>query len=418
LDRRLDRGGAPALAGRAAALNVAFIHPDLGLGGAERLVVDAAAHLVHAGHRVVVLTSHHDPARAFPETSDGTLDVRVRGRFLPGHVGQRLRAPCAVARMAWLAALTARLPELPDVVFCDLVPHVIPLLRLVGRARIVLYCHYPDRLLAPSGGALYRWYRSPIDRLEELGTGMADRVLVNSRFTAQRLRESFPRLRVEPIVLYPGVDPLPTPDLAPDGGTSDKTILCMGRFDPRKHVGLAIEALAALRTRLPPCDFAQVRLVVAGGYDPRLREQRETVRELETLVRRLDLVDRVLLRPSPTEAERLALLSECRCVVYTPHDEHFGYVPVEAMAAGRPVVAVSAGGPVETVCDGETGLLCPPQPEAFATALARLLGDGALAARLGSAGRAHVAAHFSRAAFGRRLEGVLRSLVEERRSSR
>jgi len=381
-------------------------------------VVDAATYLAGAGHRVVVLTTHHDPARAFPETSDGTLDVRVRGRFVPGQVLQRLRAPCAVARMAWLAALTARLPARPDVIFCDLVAHVIPLLRLVGRARIVFYCHYPDRLLAPAGGNLYHWYRAPIDRLEELGTRMADRVLVNSRFTAARLREAFPRLHVEPIVLYPGVDPVPALDLAPNGDRGATAILCLSRYDPRKNIGLAIEALAALRARLPPPAFARLRLVVAGGYDPRLREQRETVRALEAMTRRLDLGDHVLLRPSPTEAERRALLLECRCVVYTPDDEHFGYVPVEAMAAGRPVVAVNAGGPAETVRDGETGLLCPPQPEAFATALARLLTDDALAARLGRAGRAHAAAHFSRAAFGRQLEALLRALMGERCSPR
>lgn len=195
------------------------------------------------------------------------------------------------------------------------------------------------------------------------------------------------RLRVEPIVLYPGVDPLPTPNLAPDEGKGDTTIFCLGRFDSRKHIGLAIQALAVLRTRLPLRDFARVRLVVAGGYDARLREQR-------------------------------AFLSGCRRVVYTPQDEHFGSVPVEAMAAGRPVVAVSAGGPVETVRDGETGFLCPPQPEAFAAALARLLGDGALPARAGRAGRAHLAAHFSWAAFGWQLEGLMRTLVEERCSPR
>ncbi len=39
---------------------VTFIHPDLGIGGAERLVVDAAAGLVERGHSVDIYTSHHD----------------------------------------------------------------------------------------------------------------------------------------------------------------------------------------------------------------------------------------------------------------------------------------------------------------------------------------------------------------------
>lgn len=71
-------------------LHVAFIHPDLGigtfwwlyfsdwinlkdccLGGAERLVVDAALGLKKLGHSVDIYTSYHDPGHCFEETRDG-----------------------------------------------------------------------------------------------------------------------------------------------------------------------------------------------------------------------------------------------------------------------------------------------------------------------------------------------------------
>ena len=44
-------------------LRVAFIHPDLGLGGAERLVVDAARALLEKGHDVKMFTQYHNPNR-------------------------------------------------------------------------------------------------------------------------------------------------------------------------------------------------------------------------------------------------------------------------------------------------------------------------------------------------------------------
>lgn len=50
---------------------VVFFHPDLGIGGAERLVVDAAVGLQERGHRVVVFTSHCDPKHCFEEARDG-----------------------------------------------------------------------------------------------------------------------------------------------------------------------------------------------------------------------------------------------------------------------------------------------------------------------------------------------------------
>jgi glycosyltransferase involved in cell wall biosynthesis len=69
---------------------------------------------------------------------------------------------------------------------------------------------------------------------------------------------------------------------------------------------------------------------------------------------------------------------------------------LEAMAAGRPVLATDCGGAREQVAHGETGLLAPrADPAAFAEALARLLGDRALAMRMGAAGHARAAAQFS-----------------------
>lgn len=50
---------------------IVFFHPDLGIGGAERLVVDAAVGLQELGHRVVIFTNHCDPSHCFDECRDG-----------------------------------------------------------------------------------------------------------------------------------------------------------------------------------------------------------------------------------------------------------------------------------------------------------------------------------------------------------
>ena len=403
-------------------LHIGFLHPDLGLGGSERLVVDAALHLQAVGHRVTIFTAHHDSVRCFEETRNGSLDIRVYGDFLPSHVGQHLRAPCAMARMAYLTGAMALHGDRFDIIFCDLVSHAIPLLKCFSRAKVLFYCHFPDQLLAPQRHWLYRLYRAPIDRLEAVGTGMADRVLVNSRFTAAIFRQTFPHLHEMPLeVLYPGVDcaryePCPTDHDATHvqdsaGDAREVFILSINRYERKKNLGLAIEALALLRERLSSAVFAHLQLVIAGGYDDRLRENRDTLLDLQALVQQLRLAEHVVFMRSCTETERLVLLARCRCVVYTPANEHFGFVPVEAMAAGRPVVAVASGGPLETVQHEHTGLLCRPTPPAFAEALARLLVDPVAAERMGQAGRRHVAKHFSRAAFGTRLEAIVQELV-------
>ena len=52
-----------------------------------------------------------------------------------------------------------------------------------------------------------------------------------------------------------------------------------------------------------------------------------------------------------------SLLNNARLLIYTPSNEHFGIVPLEAMLAGVPVLAANSGGPLETILDGETGWL-------------------------------------------------------------
>lgn len=381
-------------------MKIGFLHLDLGIGGAERLVIDAALGLREAGHEVTIFTTHHDPDRCFPETRDGSLRVRVVGNALPNHTGARLRAPFAIARMAYLSARVGREVRDLDVVVCDGVAHAIPVWRLASRTPLVYYCNYPDLMLARSGGPAYRVYRAPIDGLEAAGIARADRVLVNSRFTAAAFERAFPRAAA-PEVVYPGIDlrmyerVVPAPD-------DDCTILSIARYERAKSVALAIDALAHAPGR--------ARLVIVGGYDERLDENRRTYAELEARARERGVADRVELRRSIGDAERLELLARCRFVVYTPPGEHFGLVPVEAMAAGRPVVATNDGGPRETIVDGETGLLCEHTAESFARAFSRLIADAPEARRMGEAGRRHVADRFSREAFGRRLDAVLRSV--------
>lgn len=180
-------------------------------------------------------------------------------------------------------------------------------------------------------------------------------------------------------------------------------------------IGLAIEALAELRAR--GARYAAARLVVAGGYDPRLPENVEHLAELQALAEERGVAPAVRFLPSFTDEQRAWLLAAAAAVLYTPQHEHFGIVPLEAMAAARPVVACDSGGPRESVVSGRTGYLCPPEAAAWADAMAALLAGGEAAA-LGAAARKHVGAKFSRAAFGQQLNERVVELAEQRRQQR
>ena len=186
-------------------VKVVFIHPDLGIGGAERLIVDCSLALQVKGHSTVIVTAHHDRSHAFTETISGECDVICVGDWLPRSLGRRCQALCASVRMIY-ATLYVMLVLQADVVIVDQVSTPIPLLKAAGFPTI-FYCHYPDLLLSTDRTSLLkRLYRAPLDWLEQWTTGLADILLVNSNFTKEVFRNTFPRLnRLEPAVLYPSL---------------------------------------------------------------------------------------------------------------------------------------------------------------------------------------------------------------------
>eukprot|EP00240_Pyramimonas_obovata_P013839 CAMPEP_0118937840 /NCGR_PEP_ID=MMETSP1169-20130426/23935_1 /TAXON_ID=36882 /ORGANISM="Pyramimonas obovata, Strain CCMP722" /LENGTH=197 /DNA_ID=CAMNT_0006881595 /DNA_START=85 /DNA_END=675 /DNA_ORIENTATION=- len=190
-------------------LRVAFLHPDLGLGGAERLIVDFVVELQSKGHEVGMFTTHHDPKRCFEETLEAAADadapptrakwVHVYGNFIPRHVFGRFHALLAYLRCAWAAFVLAFFHPAYDVAIVDQVSLPVLLLRWFTSTKVLFYCHFPDLLLAQRASTLRSLYRAPLDALEEFSTGRAHRVLVNSAYTADVFGKTFRRLRHLPL---------------------------------------------------------------------------------------------------------------------------------------------------------------------------------------------------------------------------
>jgi alpha-1,3/alpha-1,6-mannosyltransferase len=76
---------------------VAILHPDLGIGGAEALIINLALALMARGYDVTVYTPFFDPNRCLKEAH--MLKIRVRGNWFPRTIFGRLIALCAYIRM-------------------------------------------------------------------------------------------------------------------------------------------------------------------------------------------------------------------------------------------------------------------------------------------------------------------------------
>ena len=167
-----------------------------------------------------------------------------------------------------------------------------------------------------------------------------------------------------------------------------------------------------------------------GGYDNRVQENYSYHTELVALAEELGLVaattknivpalsiptdiDALFLLSIPNQLKSM-LLSAARLLVYTPSNEHFGIVPLEAMLAEVPVLAANNGGPLETVEDGKTGWLCSPQNvEEWTTVMQQVLRTipKSQLKQMGIAGRQRVEAEFSETKMAHRLDEEIQSMV-------
>ena len=96
--------------------------------------------------------------------------------------------------------------------------------------------------------------------------------------------------------------------------------------------------------------------------------------------------------------------------MYTPSNEHFGIVPLEAMLSGVPVLAANTGGPRESVQDGVTGWLRDPSDlPAWTRVMDKVLNDMSVAERekMSKAGKSRVKNNFGRPRMAEKLERIL-----------
>jgi glycosyltransferase involved in cell wall biosynthesis len=255
-----------------------------------------------------------------------------------------------------------------------------------------------------------------MDSIEEQTMSYADVLVVNSNFTKSQVQRVFASLADHEVrVLYPALDMEKFAQPVFDDKTPMGPIVSLNRFERKKNIKLVLRAYAMLlqRTKKAP------PLVIAGGYDVRNVENVEYLQELKGLASELDISSSVRFRPSISDEERATLMQAALCIVYTPHLEHFGIVPLEAMYAGRPVIAVNSGGPMETIIHEKTGFLCDGTPSTFCDALLSLVKNyPELSTTMGKAGHEHVKAKFGLERFQKQWVQLVDDTIETGKTRR
>jgi glycosyltransferase involved in cell wall biosynthesis len=361
-------------------LKAALYYPWIHLtSGAERVILELSG---RSRHDWTLFTSHFDPGRTFPAFAHRKV-VRA------GSVSPR-RDIVSVAKSGW-KILNLKLPldgfDVLAVVGEGLGDLVV---FRSGRIPKLCICLTPLRLVFdPEYRSRSLQKRGPLGRAA-LAAGSAifrriDRRAWNRYSQVFCISEEARRRaiagglgdaeKMEVLHLGLGFEPVEP------SRRFDRFFLIAGRIMWTKNVQLGIEAFRRFRSAHP--EHADFRLVVAGLVDEKSQPY------LELLKQEAAGDPRIEFRFFPSDGELAELYRSCYAVLFTPFNEDWGIVPLEAMAFGKPVIAVNRGGPRETVRHGVNGFLEEPTPEAFASRMAELAGNERLTRSLGEAGPAH-----------------------------
>jgi glycosyltransferase involved in cell wall biosynthesis len=174
----------------------------------------------------------------------------------------------------------------------------------------------------------------------------------------------------------------------PDG----RIAVFAGRLDPEKRLDQLLSLWPRVRERL-----GNVSLVLAGSGSEEMRLRTlagdgvHFIGRVEDVIPYYQAAD-VFVLPSATEGLSNSLL--------------------EALACGLPAVATTVGGATDVITHGEHGWLIPPDaPDRLEEGLLRVLGDDALRAKFGRAGRAQIEATYSLATVVERLAALYAKLL-------
>ncbi len=340
--------------------------PALDAGGAERTTVEIARAIVEAGGRALVISS------------GGRLEEEIKavgGEVM--HAPVQSKNPVTIWRNAALMASIIQ-REKVDLVHVRSRAPAWSALWAARRTGVKLASTYHGAYGART--AAKRFYNSGLVR--------ADLVIANSQFTAQSIRDTYgaPKGILKTIPRGADLDRFDpktvTKDkvtrlseawgvVAPKAGDGVLRILAPGRLTPWKGQQDLIAALArsglsrnsSYGGLLSSTGGGQARdlygkceLIFCGdaqGRDAYQQALQEQAKE--------DGVEDVIRFVGHCEDMPVAYAWADLVIAPSRRPEAFGRVVVEAGAMGKPVIAYDHGGAQETIIDGETGCLTPPQ---------------------------------------------------------
>lgn len=373
----------------------AAYYPELQFGGPPQKIHALSRGLAQRGHEVRVVTLHSQRRGAHDCVSQDGIAVQ----YVP-----------------WLGANGRQLP------------YRLGALRGAVRWAQVIHVYGLYNLLGPAAACFARRGRRPLV-LEPLGMYVPRlrhvwlKQLYHYAFTARLLKQAVVVIATSPVEQAELVEQVETArlvlrknvlDMAPYQqlpdravfrearhlAAGDRLIIYLGRISPIKNLVALVQAF----------DQAQLDRACLLLIGPQLEPDYAT--QVQNMIDRLGLTERVQLIGPLYEADKLAALAAADLLVLPSVYESFGNAAAEAVAAGVPVLLTQACG-IAPVINGRAGLAVAAGPAFLAQGLQILLDDTAQRAAL-TARHAEALADLVGEGPVRQMEQIYRQITLER----
>ncbi|WP_119065522.1 glycosyltransferase family 4 protein [Aggregatilinea lenta] len=378
---------------------VLFITAYTGFGGGERIQLELLRAL--------------DPARYVPhlavpregQFAQAAREAGVTVHLLPFRAAMTPFVPWLWEGFPVVTRLAALLRDARiDAVISDY--HALPYAVAAGRKAGVPVIWLLQGWWFPVFPWQRRFFRDDVPHIVAVSQVVRDRWLARARvLVPDRIRVLLPG--VDTAYFHPGVDGSPIRERLGIGPGAPLVAL-LARFQRVKGHDIFLDMARLVAAQIP-----DVRFVVAGDNIFEVSKDEQYKRAI---------LDR--WQSDPVLHERVTYLGHlddprpvmaaADVVVCPSRFESLGMALVEAMAMARPIVSMNRGGPAETIVDGATGFLVPPEdPAGLAGCVIALLRDPAQRTRMGEAGRAHVVAQLSAERYAAQMADLLDAAIEQ-----
>ncbi len=328
-------------------MRITFVTPGLTFSGGMLAIVAFANGLAARGHSVTLVSPRVWSAALVQSIGSHVRIVSTRSSIQPSSSNAMMNAFLAVD-------LASVIPH-SDALVATYTPTAIPVLLAAGVGRGIPYWIYADYLEMFSSRPIERLIIRELPRhfrkVVTYSQASVDELLGVANVRATVVGLGLPRRHL----FTPPCEKVARPP----------TALYVGDARPRKGLSDFLAAAAIVQKSVP-----DLRLQIVTKDHPSIRSSVP----FDHLV-------------APDDGALADLYRGCGVFVSTSWFEGLGVPPLEAMACGAPVVLTDQRGARDYAVDGVNALVVPIQaPQKVAEAMVRVLGDSALAQRLGRCG--------------------------------